>query len=405
MLPPIVTLILVLMASGCSTPPAGSQGAADGGGFVAAPHGPLPQIVNLGGPILHTPHVVPVFFGDDPLRAEIDAYLQDLANSSYWKAITAEYGVSRLVVDPSVVVSAAAPSVIHEATASDWFGQLVKQAGAAWPTLTASKVYAIYPPSGTVVTVPYEPNVCKNGLGGGGFHESTVINGLHVPFAIAARCSTPPGQTDLDVYSATMSHELIEAVTDPVVATPAFIQTDNDHAAFQIGTWGELCDLCEFAPQTEFRPSGIQGLSQRCWSNFAAAAGHDPCVPAISQPYFNAVPVVSDTVSTTWSGYTFAAQGVRIPVGQTKTIEVDPFSDAPTPDWTVKAIDYASTFGGGAPALQLELDHPTGNNGTKLQLTITVLRTDDNYGGEVFVLESIGADGVMRSYWNGIIGS
>jgi hypothetical protein len=310
-----------------------------------------------------------------------------------------------LVVDPSIVVSVAAPAVIHEATASDWFVRLVTAAGPTWGTPREDTIYAIYPPSTTFVSVPYDPNVCNDGLGGGGFHESAVIKGLNIPFAIAAHCKTPAGQTDLDVYSATMSHELIEAVTDPVDSKPAFAQTDDAHAAFQLGTWGEVCDLCEFAPQTEYRPTGVPGLSQRCFSNVAAVAGHDPCVPAVSQPYFNAVPVVSDTVRMTWSGFSYNAQGVKIPVGKTKTIEVDLFSDAPTRDWTVKALDYASAIDGGTPALALKLDHLSGNNGSKLQLTITVLRADPNYGGEAFVLESFGADGVMRSYWNGIVGN
>ena len=410
----VAGLLLAFAVIGCGAAPPGrptgdaggdSMSQSDAGPFMPATHAPLPQIVTLGGPLLRSPHVAPVFFGADPLRPDIEDYLQMLANSSYWQATTAEYGIGPLVIDPSIVVSAAAPEVIHEASAATWFKQLVSDSAASFGTPRADTIYAIYPPASTVVSIPYSPNVCNNGLGGGGFHDSAVIDGRNIPYAITAHCQTPPGQTDLDVYSATMSHEFVEAVTDPVYANPAFATTDDAHAAFQVGTWGEVCDLCEFAPDTEFRPPGVSGLSQRCWSNAAAAAGHDPCVPAVSQPYFNAVPVVSDTVSMTWSGYKIPAQGVRIPVGQSTTIEVDLFSDAPTPDWTVTAIDYASMFDGGAPALQLALDRQSGNNGTKLQLTITVLRADANYGGEVFLLESIGPDGVMRSYWSGIVGN
>jgi hypothetical protein len=110
-------------------------------------------------------------------------------------------------------------------------------------------------------------------------------------------------------------------------------------------------------------------------------------------------------VTGTWGGYDFKTQGVRIPVGQTRTIEVDLFSDAPTADWTVKALDYASAFDGVAPALELSFDHATGNNGTKLYLTITVLRADRTYTAEPFLLESIGRDGTVRSYWYGLVGN
>jgi hypothetical protein len=309
------------------------------------------------------------------------------------------------MIDPSIVLSTPAPTVIHVATAAAWFKQQVTQSGATWGTPREDTIYAVYPPSSTIVTIPGDPNVCNDGLGGGGFHDSAMINGRSIPFAIIGHCPTPAGQTDLDVYSASISHELIEAVTDPVYATAAFIQTDDASAAFQVGSWGEVCDLCEYAPATEFRPPGLPGLSQRCWSNVAAAAGHDPCVPAVSEPYFNAAPVMSDPVPMTWAGYSFRAQGVRIPVGQTRTIQVDLFSDAPTPDWDVVALDYASMFDGEAPALTLALDKSRGANGTKLALTITALRNQPKYGGEVFVLESVGPNGVVRSYWNGIVGN
>jgi hypothetical protein len=381
----------------------GSCGVDPDGGFTPAPHAALPQIVSLGGRILRAPHIVPVFFGADPLRADIEGYLRALAASPYWTATAGEYGVDTPIIEDSLVLTAAAPSVIHEATSPQWLEGLVAQAPASWGQPTASTLYAIYPPASTQVTVPYVPDLCGNDLGGGGFHSSATINGVTVVFAIAAHCSTPPGQTDLDVYSATMSHELVEAVTDPLYT--AFVQTDDASGAFQIGTSGEVCDLCEYAPDTEYWPEGVAGLSQRCWSNAAAAAGHDPCVPAVSQPYFNAAPVMEDLVPTKWEGYTQQAHGVRIPVGQSRTIDVVLFSDAPTADWTVAAVDYASTYDGRAPALQLSFDRTTGNNGTRLKLTLTVLRADSTYGGEVFVLESTGPDGVMRSYWNGIVGN
>ena len=400
---------LVALASACGVPSAHNPDGGDGKGddpssFVPAAHDPLPQIVSLGGPVVSTPHVVPVFFGADPLRPAIESYLRALATSHYWLATTAEYGVGPLVVDPSIVVDTPAPAAIHEATAASWFVALVNSSP-AFAARSDSTIYAIYPPRSTVVSVPGDPDVCSNGLGGGGFHESAIEGGVHLLFAITARCATPPGQTALDVYGATMSHELVETATDPRLDAPAFAQTDDAHAAFQVGTWGEVCDLCEYAPRTEFRPVGVPALAQRCWSNVAAAAGRDPCVPAVSQPYFNAAPVATDPVQMRWAGYAFQATGVHIPVGQTRTIEVELWSDAPTADWTVTAIDYASTFDGGAPTLRLALDRATGNNGTKLALSITVLRADPTYGGEVFVLESIGSDGVMRSYWNGFVGN
>jgi hypothetical protein len=394
--------VLVFICGGCGGSPAPDSRLELA--FRPAAHRPLPQVVSLGGPVMRTPHIVPVFFGADPLRPAIEAYLQALGGSDYWTATTAEYGVAPFAVEPSIVVSIPAPMAIHEATAAKWLHNLALQSGANWPPPDRDTLYAIYPPAGTPVSVATLTDVCAGGLSGGGFHASAWIGGIEVPFAIAARCPPALGSTPLDVYSATMSHELVEAVTDPLTSAPAYAQTDEAHAAFQVGSWGEVCDLCELAPRTEFRPAGLGGLSQRCWSNAAAAAGHDPCVPAIKQPYFNAIPVLSDPVSVTWGGFTYAAEGVRIPLGGRRTIDVDLFSDTRAGDFSVEALDYASIVDGRPPALDLSLDRGVGNNGTVLQLTIKVLRADTTYGGAVFFLTSRGSDGTIRSYSYGIVG-
>jgi hypothetical protein len=181
--------------------------------------------VTLGGPVMPTPHVIPVFFGDDSLRPAIEGYLKALGKSAYWRATTAEYGVGPLVVDPSVVISEPAPASIDVATGVEWFTREFARAGGAFGTPDRNTIYAIYPPASTIVSfLPDIPNMCNNGLGGGGFHASAVLDaGLEVPFAVSSRCSASlsPGYTDLDVYSASMSHELIEAVTDPLISKPA----------------------------------------------------------------------------------------------------------------------------------------------------------------------------------------
>ncbi|HEY2366028.1 MAG TPA: hypothetical protein VGH87_06565, partial [Polyangiaceae bacterium] len=51
---------------------------------------------------------------------------------------------------------------------------------------------------------------------------------------------------------------------------------------------------------------------------------------------------------------------------QTKTIEVQLFSDAPTSDWNVDAVDVKDPAG-----FTFSWDRQTGNNGDTLHLTIT----------------------------------
>lgn len=100
-------------------------------------------------------------------------------------------------------------------------------------------------------------------------------------------------------------------------------------------------------------------------------------------------------------GWTGKTKGVHIPVGQTKTIEVDLFSDAPTPPWNVRVYDLAY-IQGGAEALDMSLDTDHGQNGDKLALTITPLLAGAE-GGSRFLLVS--DDGVHGSFWIGYVGN
>src|SRR5437870_2934225 len=73
-------------------------------GFVPAPHPPLPEMVSLGGPVMHAPRVVPVFFRDDPLQIELTSFLHVIGTTDYWRGSTAEYGVGPMQAAPAVVL-------------------------------------------------------------------------------------------------------------------------------------------------------------------------------------------------------------------------------------------------------------------------------------------------------------
>jgi hypothetical protein len=129
-------------------------------------------------------------------------------------------------------------------------------------------------------------------------------------------------------------------------------------------------------------------MIQRSWSNGAAAAGQDPCVPHPPEVYFNSLPVL-DSVSYQPRGMPFTTLGVNIPVGQSKTIDVDLFSTGPTAGpWKVSVDDYGYVATGAVPHLGLSLDRNTGVNGDVLHLTITVKSVDSSIGGEAFVIFS-----------------
>ena len=154
-----------------------------------------------------------------------------------------------------------------------------------------------------------------------------------------------------------MSHELVEAATDPFpLSNPAFgIEDHADIVWAVINGGGEVGDMCAFNDDAYFVPAGSTYMVQRSWSNAAAKKMQNPCVPyANTAPYFNSFPAL-DMIS--YTSDKFMTRGLQIPLGQSRTIDVNLYSNAPTKGpWTVTAFDYDSWFFGIEPNLKLSLD-------------------------------------------------
>ena len=169
---------------------------------------------------------------------------------------------------------------------------------------------------------------------------------------------------------------------------------DNEHIIWNAGSFGgEVADMCQDNTDSNYLPPGSTYMVQRSWSDAAAKAGMNPCVPVPpTGPYFNSYPQFPDMVSLNGQAlYTNGAtttEGVQIPIGQTKTIDVVLHSEAPTSGpWTVSVMDF-SEFIGDTAATSVSLDKTSGSDGDVLHLTITVMASDPNLGGEGFVLNS-----------------
>jgi hypothetical protein len=255
----------------------------------------------------------------------------------------------------------------------------------AWGAADASTIYAFLIPSETTFS------------GGGacctdfyGYHYEVSAGGTEVSYAIICECTSNPGPTQIENTTTTVSHELVESATDPFPNTdPAYAQTDNDDFIWTEATGGEVADMCEFNADQNYLPPGATYMVQRSWSNAAAAAGTNPCVPGASVPYFDSMPVLSDTISLTAYGQQVTTKGVTIPVGSSKTIDVQLFSSAATSGpWTVTAYDYNAFVNGGTANTTLTLDTNTGSNGDVIHLTIQVNSANADLGGEGFILLS-----------------
>jgi len=154
-------------------------------------------------------------------------------------------------------------------------------------------------------------------------------------------------------------------------------------------TDGEVADMCEFNDDANFTPEGAKYMIQRTWSNAAAARGDNPCVPAsTAAPYLNSFPAMSRITDSVLQGGA-TTLGLKIPIGQKKTIPLTLSSSGPTSGtWTVRAFDYDEAVMGSTAGLTFSMDKSSGRNGDTIQLTITAKKADPQIGGEAFVIVS-----------------
>ena len=86
-------LLCALLLSACGSDPAPPTPPPPPPPFAEADHGPVPQLVSLGGPVLTAPKIQPIFWANDAERDHVEDFANQLVGSSYWTATTSEYGV------------------------------------------------------------------------------------------------------------------------------------------------------------------------------------------------------------------------------------------------------------------------------------------------------------------------
>jgi hypothetical protein len=376
-----------------------------------APHADPPQVQDYGGPVLASPKIVPVFFSNDDatMVSALKDFVSKVGGTKYWEAATAEYGIGAATASTPIDLTEMAPATIDDTAIQTWLLGKLNGNDPAWPANDGNTVYVLHYPSTTTITLGNQAS-CQ---AFGGYHSNTTLDAAHgsadVAYAVVPRCSNFAGMSTQDATTGSESHELIEAVTDPYPQTnPAYATIDTAHAYWQrVLGGGEVGDMCAQFPQAFVKfPELPLYTVQRTWSNKAAKAGHDPCQPIFpgEGAYFNASPDLQDTISVTFMGMPVTYKGVEIPLGQSKTIDLDLFSDGPANPWTVEAKDLASLLNPMAPpALGLSLDATQGQNGQKLHLTITVM-TAGKRGTETFLIVNKDANG-NENWWIGVVGT
>jgi hypothetical protein len=366
-----------------------------------APHPASPEIQSYGGPTMAAPKIVPIVWQGDTYATQIADFAKKLGPSSYWKEATAEYGVGPATAAEPIVITEAAPKSITDTEITTWLASMLDGTHPAFGTADETAIYTIYYPTGTKIEIPNFGSSCE---GFGGYHYETEIQGKKIVYAVIPRCGSFFGMSGVDVLTSTSAHEFVEAATDPqAVTNPAFSIPDQDHMIYALFPLSEVGDMCTFNADSNQKLLDVGGyMIQRTWSNAAAKAGRHPCVPNLAgEVYFNTAPVLNEKVYIDFGGgQAYATKGVKIPVGKSKTIELDLFSEAATSGaWTVGAVD-TSAYYRQAPELEFKFDRREGVNGEKLHMTITALKAG-KYGGSEFIVTS--SLGKRQNIWMGFV--
>jgi hypothetical protein len=380
--------------------------------FAIAHHPSAPQVVNNGGVTLTHPVATAVTFAGYDMTEEVEDFVETVGSTPYWSGAVSQYGIGPLNAAVPVRLASHAPTMTTNTEIQTWIADQFDGTHPEFGTPTPDSLFVFFYPSTTTIT---ESLGFDAGIDSGldlqscvtfaGYHSSVQIgagpwSGQNVVFAVVPECG---GSARLDTVTGATSHELVEAVTDPLAdyGYTGWGGVDQDHLAWAelfIGT--ELGDMCELNSNAFFVPQCYSFQVQRIWSNLAATAGHDPCQPN-SETYFNAAPVLADEVMimNPLEIGTIQTLGAFIPLGESKTVEVDLFSDGPSTPWAVSADDLSDILGGG-PYLSFSFDQTTGQNGDKLHMTITAI-AQNFQGNELF--EVVSTNGSLSHTWYGIV--
>ncbi|HEX5127665.1 MAG TPA: hypothetical protein VFW00_13045, partial [Rhodocyclaceae bacterium] len=358
----------------------------------------VPQVAKAtpGGTSLANPRPIPVFFQDTQNQAYLADFVSKFSVPAYWNVMS-QYGVGSPQIGSPVVLPMTAPTAIKEGDIASWLTTQLQTSPSTFGVVDANSYFVLYYPSGTTIQDSTGATAsCAKFLGYHNFvHVSSTLN---VPFAVIPDC-----QRGLETITTATSHELLEGSADPYQTNYKTISGDISWAAAYHDS--ELNDMCEDSFLNSWSvPASLGYRIATVWSNLAAGQFHNPCLPVNNlreiNAYFQSVPVLPDTVSiSNINNSSGVAKGVKIPVGTSRTIDVQLFSDqAMTGVWRVGA-HQAGLATGATPTLNFSWDKASGQNGDVLYLTITpTVALPD---GAVFEVESF--YGGSRRNWVGAV--
>jgi hypothetical protein len=245
-------------------------------------HRPFPQVPSLDGALLSPLRLVTIVPSNDSAdSAAFFQFSETIGTTRWWREIAAEYGTGA-IESTATLTGPAVGAQISDHQIYEYVDAIARSAPALAPD--GHKLYLLYLPPTTIAVQGGEPNTkCKLF---GGYHTAFGVRGDN--FAVVQRCTD---QSPVANMTVTASHEIAEAATDPdgksyrlpLAATHA-PWTETIWNAWERQGGAELADLCEGTYWQE----GSGAVYQRIWSNAAARRGGDPCIPALTEPFYDA---------------------------------------------------------------------------------------------------------------------
>ena len=332
------------------------------------------QLVDNKGGFLQKPVIVTVTWPNESNADAYENFGDRIGSSAYWQAAVGEYGVGPASSGASNHVRIkTAPPASFTTDELDRFvatsASAAHRAASSWPAPTGQSIYTLYLPVGTKLDMGGGQDACAIRVGG--YHQSTQIDGQEIAYAVIPQCTS----NSLDASTRSASHEIGETATDPHPSLDAgWTGFDDNHWAWELfqDRQTENGDMCEFYKDSYYQNTepNFPFQVQRLWSNKSASAGHAPCTPAPSGAYFNVTPLALANVTLDMSDLGGSAKqstrGYHVAVGDTRTIPLGFYSDAPETAWSLEAVE-GSPFGKppATPKLSLSLDRTRGRNGEK----------------------------------------
>jgi hypothetical protein len=305
------------------------------------------------GKVLSSVNLVTVTFDKYQYQNTVQSFGDFVVKSNWYSTIGKDYGVGPGTHLAKVVLTDPADQPGAGITDKQVVALLTKKINDGTlpkpPMTNDQNLYMVYFPSTTTVNQPDGSALCSVFAG---YHSSaTYVGGGKIIYAVIGDC----GFGGLDYITSTVSHELAEAATDPFPGGSGSYRMDvmpPDPWTFEDGQ--EVGDLCETEDDVyESDQFGTWAL-QPIWSNSAAAAMMNPCIP--SDGKYNTVTVIPADVPT-------------VAAGQSFTFRITGWANYMTQPWMVRVGDGDYSFYS-ATDLQANLSGMSINNKGTLTLTL-----------------------------------